>query len=525
MKAYYGEKLASLVGNMTRNGAGEKFLERENIARLVNYLEKPAQGKVMAINGLRRTGKTVMMLQAIEKKSENCAYLLASERDGMDSLENAIENLRRQGISKFFIDEATLLPEFIDEANFLSDMAAGSGCHIVLSGTDSLGFAIAHKNSLYDRDHVIHTTWIPWHEHERLLKTASIDDYISSGGIFSAERRELFKDYALDAIAANIVNTLRHFKNGSRFGILRELHEQGLLLTVINNIVNDSGHRFVMSVARDWKLNDLAMAKADGRGKPEGWLLRRLDLDKVLDNMMEKLGCRRRGLLMNRVEKRHVWEINAYLRLMGIIQPSPVLDLAELVDPACDIFSKISPANLTNPFQGEWRLIQPGLRWAQVEAVTQSLQEEFAVSGRHDPEILDNVFNRIRNRARGAILEDVAATHTARADAGNHVFLLRGPACEIDMVVAKKDGSSFSAYEIKNSSEPKSSHARHLLDKSLIASLEKRFGRLEKRQILYRGENCSRNGCEYRNIGEYLRSLFSGSGPEKQKQKNRPRPA
>lgn len=40
---------------------------------------------------------------------------------------------------------------------------------IVLSGTDSLGFWFTLHQELYDRAKAIHTTFIPYREHSRLL--------------------------------------------------------------------------------------------------------------------------------------------------------------------------------------------------------------------------------------------------------------------------------------------------------------------------------------------------------------------
>jgi len=57
------------------------------------------------------------------------------------------------------------------------------GMHIVLSGTDSLGFWLASGNELYDRVRMIHTTFIPYREYSRLLGIDSIDEYIRCGGV------------------------------------------------------------------------------------------------------------------------------------------------------------------------------------------------------------------------------------------------------------------------------------------------------------------------------------------------------
>ena len=57
---------------------------------------------------------------------------------------------------------------------------------IVLSGTDSLGFWFALHQELYDCAITIHTTFIPFREHSRLLGIDSIDEYIRYGGTLRA---------------------------------------------------------------------------------------------------------------------------------------------------------------------------------------------------------------------------------------------------------------------------------------------------------------------------------------------------
>ena len=58
---------------------------------------------------------------------------------------------------------------------------------IVLSGTDSLGFWFALHQELYDRAVTIHTTFIPFREHSRLLGIDSIDEYIAMAAHFVQE--------------------------------------------------------------------------------------------------------------------------------------------------------------------------------------------------------------------------------------------------------------------------------------------------------------------------------------------------
>ena len=104
----------------------------------------------------------------------------------MAAMNRDLGKLLDLGYEYVFIDEVTLMHDFIDSAALFSDIYAAQGMKIVLSGTDSLGFWFALHQELYDRAVTIHTTFIPFREHSRLLGIDSIDEYIRYGGTLRA---------------------------------------------------------------------------------------------------------------------------------------------------------------------------------------------------------------------------------------------------------------------------------------------------------------------------------------------------
>ena len=100
----------------------------------------------------------------------------------MRDITDDLDKLHRAGYRYVFLDEVTLMADFIDSAALFSDIYTMMGMKIVLSGTDSLGFWLAENNELYDRSRMIHTTFIPYREYSRLLGIDSIDEYIRYGG-------------------------------------------------------------------------------------------------------------------------------------------------------------------------------------------------------------------------------------------------------------------------------------------------------------------------------------------------------
>lgn len=124
-------------------------------------------------------------------QSAKSAYIKAKGSDTMAAMNRDLGKLLDLGYEYVFIDEVTLMPDFIDSAALFSDIYAAQGMKIVLSGTDSLGFWFALHQELYDRAVTIHTTFIPFREHSRLLGIDSIDEYIRYGGTLRAGELDL----------------------------------------------------------------------------------------------------------------------------------------------------------------------------------------------------------------------------------------------------------------------------------------------------------------------------------------------
>ena len=139
-----------------------------------------------------------------------------------------LKKLFDAGFQYVFIDEVTLMKDFIDSAALFSDVFAAMGMKVVLSGTDSLGFWLAMDQELYDRARPIHTTFIPYREYSRLLGIDSIDEYIRYGGTMSLggvhynetstfASKESTDEYVDTAIARNIQHSLRCYQYEGHF--------------------------------------------------------------------------------------------------------------------------------------------------------------------------------------------------------------------------------------------------------------------------------------------------------------------
>lgn len=241
--------------------------KRECFGRLQDYVYGYVDGKVFILCGLRRTGKTTLIRQVIagmnpEMQSKS-VFIQIQDGRTLAEVNQDLRQLESMGYRYVFIDEVTLLDDFIGGAALFSDVFAASGMRIVLSGTDSLGFLFTEREELYDRCIVEHTTFIPYREFECVLGVSGIDEYIRYGGTMSLDAvifstKKSTDEYVDSAIARNIQHALKNYQDGSHFRSLGELYERDELTSVINRIVEDINHRFTLEIlTKNFKSHDI----------------------------------------------------------------------------------------------------------------------------------------------------------------------------------------------------------------------------------------------------------------------------
>ena len=160
------------------------YRRRECYARLRDYVFGPQQDKVFVIYGLRRTGKTTMIRQILadmdEEMLNQTAFIQVTAKNTLADVNKDLRTLEKNGCRYVFLDEVTLMEDFIEGAAVFSDVFAASGMKIILSGTDSLGFLFTEDEQLYDRCIMLHTTFIHYREFEQVLGIKGIDEYIGT---------------------------------------------------------------------------------------------------------------------------------------------------------------------------------------------------------------------------------------------------------------------------------------------------------------------------------------------------------
>ena len=495
----------------------KKWQERDCFQQLQQFLESDETDRVCLVFGLRRTGKTTMLRQAVLKmtseQAAKTAYIKAKATDTMASMNRDLEKLLEQGYENVFIDEVTLMSDFIDSAALFSDVYAVQGMKIVLSGTDSLGFWFALHQELYDRAITIHTTFIPFREHSRLLGIDSIDEYIRYGGTLRAGELAFddddvnaedasFRDdestrrYIDTAICKNIQHSLKCCQDGEYFRHLQSLYEAGELTGAINRIIEDMNHRFLLRILLSkFKSHDLGSAadvlRKDRNPDRRSDILDRIDTEAVTKRLMSLLDIRNKEEQSVGITNVHVEEIKEYLKALDLIVDIPEETIVSGAEPLENIV-----------------FTQPGMRYCQAQALVHALTKDelFASLSEYEKNM---VSERILEEVRGRMMEEIVLLETYKsAKKQKRVFKLTFAVGEYDMVIYDTKENNCECYEIKHSDQIVPAQMRYLVDEEKLQQTEKRFGSIKTRCVLYRGEETVlENGVEYKNVEKYLKEL------------------
>lgn len=491
----------------TFSASVKRYKKRECFQQLHNFLYGETQDKVFILYGLRRTGKTTMIRQALAEMNDTdlmkSAFIQITAQDTLATLNTDLKVLESQSFQYVFLDEVTLLDDFIEGAALFSDIFAASGMRIVLSGTDSLGFLFTEDEQLYDRCILLHTTFIPYREFESVLGIHGIDEYIRYGGTMSLSgvhynetstfaSKERANEYVDTAIAHNIQHSLRCYQYEDHFRNLRDLYDKNELTSAINRVVEDINHRFTLEVlTQDFKSHDLGVSANNlrrDRSNPID-ILDHIDLSAVTDRLRDLLEILNKSEQTVVLDEDHAAEIKEYLDLLDLTRDIDIRHLPKV-----------------NTKSTRTVIAQPGLRYAQASALIHSLLLDEAFGALSLPE-RTAVQERILTEIKGRMLEDIVLLETKIANPGKEVFVLQFPIGEFDMVVFDPAAGSCQIFEIKHSRENAPFQYRHLIDSEKCAQTEHRYGPITGKFVLYRGEDQILNGIQYQNVEEYLRNL------------------
>ncbi len=484
------------------------YKKRDCFKQIQDYLYSDIQDKVLILYGLRRTGKTTLMKQAILSMSssdfERCAYIDIRNGNNLTQMNEDLKKLLNLGYKYIFIDEVTRMDDFIEGAALFSDVFASCNMKIILTGTDSLGFMFAQDEQLYDRTILIHTTFIPYHEFEKVLGIKGIDEYIRLGGTMSLggihynysnpfDSKKSTDEYIDSAIAKNIQHSLKCYQYEEHFRALKDLYEHDELTSSVNRIIEDMNHRFALEVlTRDFISHDLGISAKNLRSdklNPTD-VLDHINKEEVTKRIKKSLEIKNKDEQIVPLLKIHQEEIKEYLDLLDL-----TLDL------------EIKSIPISSKLQYRTLFSQPGMRYAQAKALIQALMQDELFMNIPIKE-RTRIKDRILDGIQGRMIEDIILLETKIAKPTKEVLKLQFAVGEFDMVILDSSFQTCEVYEIKHSKEVDEKQYKNLIDEKKCKDVEFYFGKIIKKCVLYRGNDTFIGKIEYKNIEEYLCELI-----------------
>ncbi len=498
-----------LIGDTLRSfiSQASHLNRRPIIQEIIDYTKSELNSKVLILYGLRRTGKTTLIQQTIssfnDEEYKKTAFMQIRTGNTLADVNSDLKKLQANGFKYIFIDEVTLLEDFIEGAAIFSDIYAMSGMKIVLSGTDSLGFVFSADDQLYNRCKLIHTTFIPYKEFESVLGIKGIDEYIRYGGTMSVGgvyynanstfiNIESTDEYVDSAIARNIQHSLKFYQYENHFRHLQELYDNNELTSAINRVVEDINHRFTIDVlTRDFISHDLGISARNLRHDKDNPtdILDTIDIDSFTERLKQALEIKNKNEQNIKITDAHKTEIKEYLDLLDLTVDIPVQTLP-----------------VTNNSEYMTVISQPGLRYSQAEELIKQLMLDASFQ---NISALDRkkISSRILDEIKGRMMEEIVLLETKKAFPSKEVFKLKFAVGEFDMVICDSENVTCEIYEIKHSKEIVSQQYRHLIDDDKCKATEFRFGSIVKRCVIYRGESKDVENIHYINVEEYLKNL------------------
>jgi hypothetical protein len=462
------------------------YRERFLIKQLHSFVTGENDHRILCLFGLRRTGKTVMMMHEIDKLDsfEQCLFIECEDNDSMMDVRNAIDEFSE--CKYVFIDEITKVKNFSRACSFLADHYAFAGRKIVVTGTDSLGFIFASSDELFDRMCFIHTTYVSFKEFNFLLGKG-IEDYLKYGGTLTDGEvfynKDNLNEYTNSAIVNNVLHSLQRWHTNEFYGVLDSAIEHGDLESIINKVLEVSNRRFLARVInKDFKSHDLGslVNLMTIRGIGDAGVL---DTDSVSERI--RIALRIKEQHFDLVDDKVVTAIIKYLKVLDV--------LYEFLD-----------------FSGntEYLFTQIGMRYCQLEGEIDALNrsQEFSV---YNAAQKREIITLLKSDVCGRLMEDVVFYQLHR-DYSSKDFLVtkysNDVGCEVDALLCNFRKKSCVAMEVKFSDKQDKGQCKHLLNQEFCKEIETEVAGVPivRKVVVYRGKSLMVGAIEYVNVEEFL---------------------
>lgn len=528
MRVFVDDTLANLV-------AENRHRDRKIVSEiLANYDKK----NVLVVSGLRRTGKTTAILNAIDKLSGKNAYILANREDSVTDVCNKILELKKNGFDTVFVDETTRLNGLNDNGSDFYDVCVMHGINVVLSGTDSLGFHFLTNDDLFGKSIVLNSTYIPFEEYSDIIGIKSVDAYVACGGLLyphdfypremleenpspSVMRFIDWKNYFDLAVVSNIQNSFE--KLGNSVGSSLNFLSPKQVSSIIYRIVFAEQKEFLESILySDFMSRDLQDAIQCSTQKDK--------IVKIFDEKTGKLNTFAPVSLEN-IIKINSHALNETFRNMaGILNP---VEMPENFEAShlntfwsflrnIDVVRVFPEFNLHGDKSERVIFTQPALRWGLTMTLLDSLMENKNFLNWATTRDRLVLYRKLVQGVQGRMLEDILALDLQTRLSGikdsfgrgkYNVFTLKfSPDMkgEFDIVVHDRENMCHSVYEVKHSSSINERQYKWLKNiKRLDATADFLFGsELSGKYVIYNGKEdfIEKYGIQYLPATNFLKN-------------------
>lgn len=308
---YTGDSLIKLI----KSQISILWRERDITKVIKSYLLKPSIGRILAISGLRGTGKTVAILQSLNNicKSDYSQAIFINIRVGANiTVNDLMADIEPLIADKKYvvIDEATRLSRLITESEELYNRIRLRDKALILSGTDSLAVSLSTSSGLHHRLIDKNITFISFRESVKTLNF-NLQQYIKMGGLYKANRIESLAElleYTDTSIIDNLLNTFnRNIEVRNRFlGSMEDVKLRNIVYKLIYGIVyqgmliyDKKEHREqsrffrVINLFEDpdgiYTKSDLNTILCEQLGIQENWKVTKAEISSVLE-MLKRAG-------------------------------------------------------------------------------------------------------------------------------------------------------------------------------------------------------------------------------------------
>ncbi len=501
------------------NVEGKK--ERYAVKEVRNFIDsdKALDGNILILYGLRRTGKTTIMEQALSGYQDKnlCAFYEVQENDTMVDIEETLFDASKQGIKVICFDEITKADDFITNSASLADVFAKKDMRIIVTGTDSLSFVLATNHELYGRAYEINTTYIPFAEHAEVLDTNDMDDYIQFGGLmckgkdigdkFIYDYNSALK-YLDSAVSENIVNSLKK-NNGDSY--LEELSKKELQ-TIIEKLVEIYSGSFNKKSIQN-KLTKVSV------NYPIKFLANLID-----DDLIRPITSNNREIAKDFAET-----INADTEIKTQINAEMITELKNYLTDL-NLVSVTSTVKFRYNEEGwnsekpeyEYYIIQPAIKFNHLLKGKDFFKNAPYYNKLSNLE-KDFLETKLEEKIFGDMLEQIVLFDTSKALNVNLVrfdkkkyevykpsFIVNNQKKgEFDMLIYDTNRYKYWGFEIKHTTMPFIAQEKHLQDEAFFPILEHNFGHRENVCVLYRGEPflSADSDTIYLNVTDFLCSI------------------